>query len=269
MDVLSDPALQAILIRLLATAFVIIAVTLSVELFGPLVGGVLAGLPITVGPGFYFLIGMAEPAFVSRAASYAVVSLCAMQCFLLAYVLAANRWRPIAALGCALAAWLAGVILIHWFSLGLAASAVLFLVMTGVCASIGRMVLPPAAARAPAGKTSRTSLFLRGALAGILVAAVTTASHWLGPAVSGLLLSFPIGYSVISITLHQQLGRVTVMRTMYSAIYGTMSLGGFCTVLALAVLHQRPYAALGMAFAASLLITFLLVVWRRTAVAAA
>lgn len=261
MDALSDASMRMIMVRFAATAFVIIAVTLSVELFGPLIGGVLAGLPITVGPGFFFLADLAGPAFISRAASYAVLSLCATQGFLLAYILIANRWRPWTALGGALASWIGAAFLIHWLPANLFASAALFLVVTGACALAGQRVLPSAAA--PTGKTSHGSLLLRGALAGLLVAAVTTASHWLGAAVSGLLLSFPIGYSVISITLHQQMGRVTAMRTLYSAIYGTISLGVFCTALALTILHQRPYPALGIAFAASLSITLGLVAWRR------
>ena len=62
------PAEEA-LIRLAATALIIIVVTWSVELFGPMIGGVLAGLPITLGPGFYFLVDQAPAPFVAQAAS--------------------------------------------------------------------------------------------------------------------------------------------------------------------------------------------------------
>lgn len=252
---------DAIIVRVLATALVIVTVTWSVELLGPLVGGVLAGLPITLGPGFYFLVGQTSPSFIAQAAIYAILSLCATQCFLLAYIVAARHWRPLGCMMAALLAWGVVAYLIHRFSVGLWASVAVFLGVSGLCMVVGRQALYSLSVKG--GKTGLPSLFLRGVLAGFLVAAVTTASHWLGPEVSGLLLSFPIGYLVISVTLHQQMGRVVTMTTLYSAIFGTLSLTGFCAALAWAAPHQPPYSALGMALLASLLVTSALVIWRR------
>ncbi|MGV1721691.1 hypothetical protein ACT4MC_24285 (plasmid) [Vibrio furnissii] len=102
-----------VLVRMAATALVIIAVSWSVQLLGPLVGGVLAGLPITMGPGFFFLIDQASAPFVSQAAAFTILSLCATQSFLLAYIVVARRGPPWAALLAALAAWLGLALLLR------------------------------------------------------------------------------------------------------------------------------------------------------------
>src|SRR5690606_27927753 len=93
-SLLPDISVGALFIRMFATAIVVMSVTWSVGKFGPVIGGALAGLPIVLGPGLYFLVQQSPPAFVSETAAYALVSLCATQLFLLAYIATANRHRP-------------------------------------------------------------------------------------------------------------------------------------------------------------------------------
>jgi hypothetical protein len=259
-SLLSAIPLEEALIRLTATALVIIVVTWSVELFGPMVGGVLAGLPITLGPGFYFLVAQAPGPFVAQAASYALLSLCATQCFLLAYVLVGRHATPVLTLMGAIVAWALTAAILHNLPSPLWLGGLLFVLTTVACLRIGRRAVRPA--ERATGRPG-LSLLQRGLLAGLLVAGVTTTSHRLGATLSGLLLSFPIGYSVISITIHQHMGRDTATATLYSALLGTASLAVFCAVLALAIPHHTPYAALGLALASSALVTSALALWRR------
>lgn len=254
-------ALDEALIRMLATAAVIIAVTCSVELFGPVVGGILAGLPITLGPGFYFLIAQAPTAFIGQAAAYSLLSLCATQCFLLTYILTAQHTQPARALTFAILSWGAVAALLHPLPPTLWLGASLFALTTLFCLRRGRIAIQPA--EDTEGKAGLVSLLLRGLLAGLLVAGVTAASHLLGATTSGLLLSFPIGYSVISVTLHQKIGRITATTTLYSALIGTTSLAFFCGVLSLAISVAPPYAALGIALVASATVTSTLAFRRR------
>lgn len=254
------PAEEA-LIRLAATALIIIVVTWSVELFGPMIGGVLAGLPITLGPGFYFLVDQAPAPFVAQAASYALLSLCATQCFLLAYVLSGHRTSPALALTGAILAWAITAAILHAMPATLWLGGPLFALTTAACLWTGRHTVQPV--ERAGGKPGLGLLLLRGVLAGILVAGVTTTSHHLGATLSGLLLSFPIGYSVISVTLHQHMGPDTATATLYSALLGTASLAVFCAVLALAIPRHAPYAALGLALASSALVTSALALWRQ------
>src|SRR5690606_18972202 len=91
---LLDLPVVPLLIRMAATAFVVIGVAVAVGRLGPIVGGALAGLPIVLGPGFLFLAMQAPPDFAASAAAYSLLSLCATQLFLLAYIVAARRAGP-------------------------------------------------------------------------------------------------------------------------------------------------------------------------------
>jgi hypothetical protein len=262
---LSTVPLDALAVRMLATAFVVMAVSWAVGAFGPLIGGALAGLPIILGPGFYFLAAQAPAAFVAQTAAYALLSLCATQCFLLCYIAVAARTPPWTSLGCAVGAWLLAALALRQLPAQPVAGALLFIAVTALCLRIGRRFLLP---RGPAkGKAGFGLLALRGLLAGTLVAAVTTASQWLGATGAGLLLAFPIGYSVVAITLHQKLGTASLIATLYSALLGTVSLAAFCAALALAAPHWTPNAALAWALAASMTFTLALVIRRRLAMA--
>ncbi|HEX7386758.1 MAG TPA: hypothetical protein VF285_05685 [Castellaniella sp.] len=258
---LTEALLDAAAVRLIATAIVIIGVTWSVKLFGPLIGGVLAGLPITLGPGFYFLVGEAPPGFVARTASYALLSLCATQSFLPAYILLARRRSPLIALGGGIATWVLIAFLLHFLPSPLWLGLLLFVGTTCLSLRLSSRALLPV--KLLGSKTGWGSLLLRGVLAGILVAGVTTQSHRLGATTSGILLSFPIGFSVISFTLHQQMGKAVAMATLHSAILGTASLAGFCIALTLAIPHLSPYAAMGIALLTSFAVTFALLLQRR------
>jgi alanine dehydrogenase len=78
--------LAAFVFRLLATGGVVLGVTFAVGRMGPTAGGMLAGLPIVIGPGLVFLAIDETPGFVAETATFALLSLCATQSFMLAYL---------------------------------------------------------------------------------------------------------------------------------------------------------------------------------------
>lgn len=250
-----------LLVRMAATASVVVAVSWAVGAFGPRIGGALAGLPIVLGPGFYFLAQQAPADFAARAATYAVLSLCATQCFLLAYVIAAGRKGPASALGIAFLAWACGALVARQAPGWPLAGAVLFALATLTAWRVGGPFVP-AAPRAK-GKAGVVLLLVRGGLAGLLVAGVTTAASWLGPADAGLLMAFPIGFTVMALTIHQQMGAAVVAATLHSALLGTVGLAGFCFTLALTLPHWPPLMALAAGMAVSVGVTLLLLTRHR------
>ena len=108
-------------------------------------------------------------------------------------------------------------------------------------------------------------LLLRGGLAGLLVALVTAGAGRLGAEWSGLLLGFPIGFTAISVTLHERLGRDAVIATLHSALLGTASLVGFCATLALTLPRLAPHLALLAALTVSFGVTIGLLLRARSA----
>lgn len=245
--------LEPLVARMAATALVVMLVSWAAGRFGPLIGGALAGLPMTLGPGFFFLIAEAPAGFVSQAAAYALLSLCATQLFLLAYIATARAGRPWLSLVAAILAWLLFASLLRLLPAQPFLGIALFALVTLFCWRLSRRFTQPVEPGKGGGGVGL--LLVRGLLAGLLVAAVTTASAWLGSAGSGLLLAFPIGYTVVSVTLHQTLGTARAIATLRSALLGTVSLAGFCLVMALAVLQWSAAAAFAAALAASAAIT--------------
>lgn len=260
---LSDVSISQLLARMAATACVVIGVALAVGRLGPAIGGALAGLPIVLGPGFFFITMQAPAGFVSAAAVYSLMSLCATQLFLLAYIATAGRTGPWISLLAALAAWTTAVVLFRLFPTQPLSGIALFAIVTFAARALGAAFVRTTSK--PIRVENLGLLFLRGILAGLLVAVVTTAASQLGATSSGLLLAFPIGYTVLAITIHEQFGAGTVIATLYSAIRGTISLAGFCTMLALAMPSVSPAWAFLLALAISLAITVGLILRMRPA----
>lgn len=251
---LLDHALQ---LRMFATAAIVIAVSWSVGAFGPWIGGALAGLPMVLGPAFFFLIQQASASFVATSASYTLHTLSATQFFLLAYIFAARRLRPLLALCCAFLAWVGIALLCRqlppWPLLG----ASLFVLVTWGAVRLSKPLVAERASSA--GKASWPILFFRGALAGILVAVVTTSASWLGAASAGILLAYPIAYTVIATTVHERFGVSSVIATLHSGLTGCGSLAVFCFLLAVLPGYIGSWPALGIATAGSVCVTLALV----------
>ncbi len=260
---LTDISIGQLLVRMTATAFVVVGVAMAVGRLGPVVGGALAGLPIVLGPGFLFLVMQSSPEFVSDAAVYSLLSLCATQLFLLAYIIAATRMGPPFSLLGALVAWGAFAALFRLFPPIPLVGIILFAAVTVVARKLSGGFVR--ASTRPARADKFGLLLFRGILAGLLVAAVTAAASQLGAVASGLLLAFPIGYTVLSITIHERFGAETAVATLHSAIFGTISLAGFCAALAAAVPTIPAFWAFLIALAVSLVITVALILRSRFA----
>ena len=261
MDTIGLDALSAgLLVRAGATALIVILIASSVDLFGPLVGGALAGLPIVIGPGFFFLLRDHDPDFGAQSAAYALLSLGGTQAFVLAYVMVARR-GIVAALGAAALAWLVVALILSrlppspWLGL------VLFVLSTVLARRIAARFKSAVETRRGVGGYG--VLILRGLLAGLLVAGVTMLSSRLGAVWSGLLVAFPIGFTVIASTIQQRLGAATTIATLHAAMLGIASLAAFAFVLAISLPLIGAMPSILVALSASLTATAAAMVWNR------
>lgn len=252
--------LGAFLLRVITTAAIVLAVTLTVERAGPRLGGAVAGLPIVLGPGLAFLALTLPPEALAEAASFALLSLTATQAFLLAHALAARRLSPLPTLALAVAGWAAAAAALALLTeaapgvmsgrtAGPLAAAALFLVATALIRGVLGALRPPQAA--PPRGAGVAALLLRAGLAGLLVGVVTLAAGVLGPRAAGLLLAFPVGMVTIALSLHQRLGAGATIATLHAAALGMSSLAAFCLITALAAPALPLWAALTLALAGS------------------
>lgn len=246
-----------ILVRALATAGVVIAVTLAVGRLGARRGGLLAGLPIVLGPGFAVLAITEDAGFVARAAAWSLVSLAATQAFMLAYAVVARAGAGVwLALAAAILAWAAAALVLARTDLDLLSALALYAAATALAlAAHRRLATGEGPKPAPEGIVP---LLLRGALAGTLVAGVTVGARELGPALAGLLLAYPVGMTVIAAGVHRRLGAGAVVATLRAVALGMASLAAFCSTIAVAAPALggplAVLAALGAAVAATALL---------------
>lgn len=254
---MTDPLLWAeFALRMGGTAFVVIAISWIAVRLGPTIGGVVVGLPIVLAPGLGFMLLDQPPAFVADAAAGALYSLSATQAFLLAFVILSGTTGPFLSVAGGALAWAVLAIPLGLIPHPPLAGAVLFTLVTLTAKRIGRRWV--AAQQAKASGTNWGLLILRGLLAGLLVGTVTLAAPYLGPGYSGALMAFPIGFTVIAISLHLDHGGAFAGQTAYAGLTGLASLAIFCLALAVLLQHLPAGTAFAAALTASILGTLLM-----------
>jgi hypothetical protein len=259
--------LLPLFVKFVATALVFVLVTETVARSGPRLGGVLAGLPMVLGPGFFFLGLDHPPAFVSGAAVAALHALAATTCLVGFYVLAARRLSASASMAAATTGWFAAVTVFNALPGGW-----LLALLAYVSAFVAWLVLLPgsrqlSAISAMSSIPARTgwiaaAVWYRGALAGLLVAAASLLGQSLGPAAAGLVLGFPIGTVLILWSVHRRNGADVARATARAAMIGMTCLAVFAWILA-ALTGDRfgPMAVFPIALAASLVVNLALALW--------
>lgn len=217
-------------IKVVATAVVVIIVTVSVARLGPRIGGILVGTPIVVGPAFFFLGREQTTAFVTEAAISTLHALAASLLFLMSYVIVATRLPAIASLSVAVIAWAVAAALFIQIPDGLLPALGAYAIVFAAALALERQLrLPPTRA---AGAVRWGDLLIRGIAAGTLVGFATTVAAQFGPTLSGVLAGFPVGFVVVSVTLHQRFGAPVTRATLVTAQRGMLSLVAFTATIA-------------------------------------
>ena len=244
------------IVRAFATGAVVVAVAWAAARLGPVLGGILVGLPIVLAPGFFFLLRAEEPQFVAVVAGGALYSLVATQVFLGAYIVASRGRHALVALLLAFAAWCVAALPLSALPHPPLAGAVLFAAATAAMWALGRRFLPPP--QRPSSSTRWLALIARGVAAGILVGLVTVAARLIGPSLAGILLAYPVGFSVILLSLNLDHGPAIAAQTAHAGLIGVTSLAAFVLALALALPVMPPWVAFSLSLLASVLTTAVL-----------
>jgi hypothetical protein len=212
----------------IAAAFVVSASVIT-ERSGPVIGALVATLPISAGPSYAFLALDHDGAFIAEGA-LASLPINAATIFLgLTYVVLAQRRSALVSAGSAVAVWitLASIIRsMQWtFAGGLIANAVAFAICVPLLQRYRHVKMPLITRR-------WYDIPLRASLVATLVATVVTASSWVGPKISGIIALFPIVFTSMMLILHPRIGGPPTAAVLANSAWGLMGFG-----LALAVLH--------------------------------
>jgi hypothetical protein len=215
-------------VKMAVTAGFVLAATVTAERAGPLVGGLVATLPLGAGPVYVFLALDHGAHFIAASAINSLAINTVNVIFALVYALLAQRRSLTASLMLALLVWFALAWLVHAIHWTVTLGAVANIVVLGTCIALARplrhVAIPPL-------RTYWYDLALRALMVAMLVGVTVTLSFRIGPSSSGVLAVFPIIMISVILILHRRVGGKPTAAVMANAVLGLVGFAFACVVL--------------------------------------
>jgi hypothetical protein len=245
-----------LVLRMTVTAAFVVSAAAITERSGPVIGALIATLPISAGPSYVFLALDHDAAFIAESAM-ASLPINAATIFLgLTYVVLAQRHNALVSWSCGAAVWIVLAALsrmIHWsLASGLAANVIAFAICIPLLSRFRHAKMPLITRR-------WFDIPLRAALVATLVAIVVTLSGWVGPQLSGVIALFPAAFSSMMLILHPRIGGPATAAVIANSGWGLLGFGVAIAVLHVAALRFGSATALSVALATC--VSWNLVLW--------
>jgi hypothetical protein len=238
------------------TAAFVVSASVITERSGPVIGALVATLPISTGPSYVFLALDHDAAFLAEGALASLPINVATIFLGLTYVVLAQRhhafvswaggavvWTVLAALSCT----------IHWsLASGVAVNIVAFAICIPLLSRFRHVKMPLITRR-------WYDIPLRAALVATLVATVVTLSGWVGPAISGVIALFPVVFSSMMLILHPRIGGPATAAVVANGGWGLLGFGMGIAVSHVAVLQFG--SAIGLSLALATCVGWNLLLW--------
>jgi hypothetical protein len=243
-------------LRMAVTAAFVVSASVITERSGPVIGALVATLPISAGPSYVFLALDHDAAFIAEGA-LASLPINAVTIFLaLTYVVLAQRRSALVSFSGAVAVWIVLALLtrrVHWsLASGLMVNAIAFAICLPLLRRFRHVKMPLITRR-------WYDIPLRALLVSTLVATVTTLSGWVGPSVSGTIALFPVVFTSMMLILHPRIGGPPTAAVLANSGWGLMGLGVAIAVLNLGAL--RFGSAVGLSLALATCVSWNLALW--------
>ncbi len=205
-----------LLLKLTLTPLLIGGASLAARRWGPAVAGWIVALPLTSGPVLFFVALDHGPAFAAQAAVGTMLGLGAIVAFSIAFAAASAR-GVVPGMAAAAVAYIAVGALLQ-----VAAGWPFLLLAVLVAVSIlgALRVLPPSSGRPSPARHPPWDLPARVVVGTILVVGLTTVAPVLGPTVSGIVTTFPVYVSVLSVFAFVHGGRPAAIGVLRGALIG-------------------------------------------------
>lgn len=264
---LDPPVVLILLLRMgIAAAFVVTA-SIITERSGPVIGALVATLPVSAGPSYVFLALDHDAAFIAQGALSSLPVNAATIVMGLTYVVVAQRHNVLVSCGGAIAVWIAIASVIRQFDWSLTAGLAANLVAFGICIPL---LASYRHVRMPLVTRRWYDIPMRAALVATLVAIVVSTSGWVGPRISGIMALYPVVFTSMILILHPRIGGPPTAALLANSAWGLLGFG-----LAVAVVHVGAAqfgSAIGLSLALATCIMWNLALWalgRRKRLAAA
>jgi hypothetical protein len=203
-----------LLLRLTLAPLLVAAATLVARKWGPRVGGLLVGLPLTTGPIFLLLAIDQGLQFAAGATVGILFGLVGLAAFALAYAAASSKTKWPASLAFAAAAFFAVSAGARKFGGNIAIAGLAAWVALLLAASLIPRPEPGIARKPPPW----WDLWVRMLAAAALTLAITATASKLGPVLSGIVGTYPVVSTVVMTFTHAQLGREAALAMLRGSV---------------------------------------------------
>ena len=226
-------------------ASVVVTASVIAERSGPFAGGLILALPVSVGPAYVLLALQASPEFVAQSGVGSLASNLMVGFYVVTYLALALRVPLALSLGVAVAVWLAGVVALQALDLPATVLVLLNVLASAVLIPLSRRAVPDAPS--PPRVRRWYALPLRALLVGVLAGTVLTLSALIGPAWTGIAMSFPVTLTSAILIMQPAVGAAATRAMMAGVIRGLAPFTlAFWLIHALAA-TQGVWIALGLA----------------------
>ena len=233
-----------LILKMAITAGFVLAATVTAERSGPLVGGLVATLPLGAGPVYVFLALDHGAPFIAASAINSLAINTVNVIFALTYALLAQKRSLAVSLPVAMLVWVALAWTVHEISWTMTTAVLLNIVVLGVSIALAR---PLRHVPIPRVQTRWYDLAMRAGLVALLVGVTVTLSFRIGPGGSGILAVFPVILLSIMFILHNRVGGKPTAAVMSYAVTGLV---GFAFATAALHFAAEPFGrALGLMLA--------------------
>ncbi|HEY1541681.1 MAG TPA: hypothetical protein VGG01_04670 [Xanthobacteraceae bacterium] len=241
--------LLSLAIKMAISALFVVAAVYSAERAGPVVGAMVATLPVSAGPTYIFLSLDHDAAFIANSALASFVMNGATCVLALVYAVLAQRRGMFMSVAFALGAWIALAFtasLIAWTTV---TACIFNVVVLAGCLAIGDRLRH---VRMPLVGRRWYDIPLRAGMVAALVAIVVTLSAHVGPTVTGILAVFPIVMTSLMLILHPRIGGRATAAVFANSMLGLVGFSLSCLTAHLAIVPFGKAVGLALALAVSI-----------------
>ncbi|HEV2157083.1 hypothetical protein [Bradyrhizobium sp.] len=245
-----------LLLRMAIAAAFVVTASIITERSGPVIGALVATLPVSAGPSYVFLAIDHDAAFIAQGALSSLPVNAATIFMGLTYVVLAQRHSMAVSCVSAFAVWIAMASVIRMFDWTLTAGLAVNFIAFGICIPLlsgYRHVKMPLVTR------RWYDIPMRASLVATLVAIVVSTSSWVGPKISGIIALYPVVFSSMMVILHPRIGGPPTAAVLANSAWGLLGFG-----MAIAVIHVAVVqfgSVIGLCLALATCIVWNLTLW--------
>jgi hypothetical protein len=234
----------SLIAKMAITAGFVVLATYAAERAGPVVGAMIATLPIAAGPAYFFVALEHDSSFIAQGALASLVANVATSFFALTYAALAQRCSRAASVLPALAIWFALAYVLRQVPWTTWTGVAFNVIGMAACITLGNRFRH---VRVPPAKQHWTDMLMRAGMVAILVATVVGLSAKVGPTVTGILAVFPIVLLSLMLILHTRIGGPAAAAVLSNSLLG---MAGFSiTCLTAHLIVERIGSAAGLTVA--------------------